>query len=340
MATIRQRNGNWTVSIRRQGYPAQYATFDTKSDAKSWAADVETKMRKSVFIDTSLSDKTQLRTILKRYSDEISVHKRGAVQEKSKIKMICKHPIATKMLTQITSADIAQYRDDRLNGYSEVKPVGAKTTREELNIIGHSLKIASSEWNIVLPHGNPVNDVRKPASNKGARDRRLQLSSDKNKCEQTRLLHSAKKYSYMEQAIILAIETGMRRSELAGLLCENVDLLNRVAHLPETKNGEARDVPLSSLAVDTFKKLKKDKNEQDTLICMSPDHITHSFIKICKDTDIKNLRWHDLRHEATSRFFEIGLSAMEVASITGHKTLQMLQRYTHLKARDLAKKLK
>ena len=58
-----------------------------------------------------------------------------------------------------------------------------------------------------------------------------------------------------------------------------------------------------------------------------------------KRTGIKNLRLHDLRHEATTRFFELGLNIMEVSTITGHKDLKMLKRYTHLKAEDLALKL-
>ena len=341
MATFRKRNGNWTVSVRRKNYPEQYATFDTKVEAEDWAKSIETQMRKRAFVDTTSAEKTTLKHILERYSEEISTQKKGVVQEQSKIKMICKHSVAEKMLAALTTSDIAGYRDNRLSGYGDIKAVGKKTVREELNIITHSIKIASSEWHINLPRGNPAADVRKPPASKGARNRRLILNKDKTICEYQRLLKSAKKITPMEEAITLAIETGMRRSELAGLIWENVDLENRVAHLPDTKNNEARDVPLSSQAVKVFLKLEKSKQEtSETVLNMFPDYITHSFIKICKNADIKDLRWHDLRHEATSRFFEIGLSALEVASITGHKTLQMLQRYTHLKAIDLAKKLK
>ncbi|WP_373422310.1 tyrosine-type recombinase/integrase [Burkholderia gladioli] len=58
-----------------------------------------------------------------------------------------------------------------------------------------------------------------------------------------------------------------------------------------------------------------------------------------KDPELLTLRWHDLRHEATSRLFEKGLHPLEVASITGHRSMQMLKRYTHLKPESLLKKL-
>lgn len=342
MATIRKRSGNWTVSIRKKGYDPLYGTFDTKAEAEAWAAEIESSMRKRSFIDTSAADQNTLRDILERYSKEISTTKKGVVQEQSKIKMICKHDIVDKTLSTLTSSDVAGYRDDRLKGYGEVKKVGEKTTREELNLINHALKIANAEWHITLPRGNPAADVRKPSGSKGKRDRRLKLNKNKKRCEYSRLILSAKKIdNKIESAIILAIETAMRRTELATLTWSNVNLRKRIAYLDETKNGDSRDVPLSTTAVNLLKELKKQNKDLDqTVLAMSPDFITHTFIKVCKDANIVDFHWHDLRHEATSRLFELGLNEMEVSTITGHKTLQMLKRYTHLKASDLVKKLK
>lgn len=230
--------------------------------------------------------------------------------------MICKHSVADKTLAGLTTSDIAGYRDDRLDGYDNVKAVGQKTVREELNIIAHSIKIASSEWHINLSRGNPAVDVRKPPASIGARDRRLVLNKDKNKCEYSRLLSGAKKFTNMEEAITLAVETAMRRSELAKLLWANVDLTKRVAHLPDAKNNEDRNIPLSTNAVNILSKLKDEADEDDKIVLnIKEDYITHSFIKICKSENIKDLRWHDLRHEASSRLFEKGLTNMEVASI-------------------------
>lgn len=128
----------------------------------------------------------------------------------------------------------------------------------------------------------------------------------------------------------------MRRSELLGLTWDEIDFKNRTAYLPDTKNGSSRTVPLSSTAVTTISNLGKT---QSHLFLVSNNAIRLSWDKLKKRTKLDDLRFHDLRHEAISRFFEKGLSIAEVAFISGHKDLRMLMRYTHLKAEDVALKL-
>jgi integrase len=138
--------------------------------------------------------------------------------------------------------------------------------------------------------------------------------------------------------VALAIETGMRRSELLGLQWSNVDLERRVALLPVTKNGESRGVPLSSRAVAILRSLPASSNGR-VFGELTTDALKQSFKRAVRRAAIGSLRLHDLRHEATSRFFEKGLNLMEVAYVTGHKTLQMLKRYTHLSITDLTTRL-
>ena len=130
----------------------------------------------------------------------------------------------------------------------------------------------------------------------------------------------------------------MRRGELLGLLWDNVDLERRTAFLPVTKNGESRGVPLSSRAVAVLRGLPAASNGR-VFGELTPLALRLSFNRATRRAGITGLRLHDLRHEATSRFFEKGLNVMEVASVTGHKTLQMLKRYTHLSVTDLATRL-
>ena len=130
----------------------------------------------------------------------------------------------------------------------------------------------------------------------------------------------------------------MRRSELLGLQWSNVDLARRIAFLPITKNGESRGVPLSSRAVAIFRALPPSSTGR-VFGRLTANALKQSFRRAVRRAGITGLRLHDLRHEATSRFFEKGLNVMEVASVTGHKTLQMLKRYTHLSATDLATRL-
>jgi integrase len=128
----------------------------------------------------------------------------------------------------------------------------------------------------------------------------------------------------------------MRRSEILSLKWINIFIEDRYLLLPDTKNGDSRAVPLSSKAVNILNSLEKSS---DSLFFIKPDTVTRAFKRACIRVGLEDLRFHDIRHEATSRFFELGLNTMEVSAITGHKTLTMLKRYTHLKARDLALKL-
>lgn len=195
---------------------------------------------------------------------------------------------------------------------------------------------------------NPVSQIRKPKLPQG-RDRRLLPG------ELDRII-SASESPVLSNIVQFALETAMRRSEIAGMTWDQVDLKKRTVTLLETKNGEKRIVPLSTEAVRILANLPR--RIDGNVWGMASDSITQAFIravdrarktyeKECEGKGEKpdpgflaNLTFHDLRHEATSRFFEKGFNVMEVAAITGHKTLQMLKRYTHLKAEDLAEKLK
>ncbi|MES2742312.1 MAG: site-specific integrase [Pseudomonadota bacterium] len=140
--------------------------------------------------------------------------------------------------------------------------------------------------------------------------------------------------------IKVVVETGMRRNELASLTWDEIDLKKQTAHLPKTKTDVPRTVPLSKAAIKALREFGAKKNGQ--VFELQAESMSQAFERACEPhrADIAGVRFHDLRHEATSRLFEKGLNVMEVAAITGHKTLDMLKRYTHLRAEDLPKKLR
>ena len=142
---------------------------------------------------------------------------------------------------------------------------------------------------------------------------------------------------YLHHLVVLAIETGARLGEITQLCWKDINLTQAVAHLRDTKNGEERYIPLSRVAVECLTTMPHGFDGR--LIPVHKESAKQSFRAAVKRSGSRNLRFHDLRHEAVSRFFELGLNPMEVAAISGHKTLQMLKRYTHLKACDLAKRL-
>lgn len=326
MATLEKRGGYWRVKIRRKGFPIQTRSFDTKAQAERWTRDIENDMDKGTFFDRTESEKNTLRDVLARYHDEVTPLKRGASAEAPRLRAMMLRPIAELKIAALSSTHIAKYRDGRL------KDVAGATVNKELNLIAHALETARREWGIHIPE-NPVRLVRRP---QGAKPRDRRLVDD----EGERLLAACADAlnPFLLPIVKLAIETAMRQGEIVSLDWKHVDLKKPSAYLPETKNGEPRGVPLSTTAVATIRALPRSTTGK-LFPGVTAEAVKRAFMRACKRAEIEDFHFHDLRHEATSRLFEKGLNPLEVASITGHKTLQMLKRYTHLRAEDLAKKL-
>jgi integrase len=283
-------------------------------------------MDQGITVDRRIADRTSLAEVLERYRRDVTPTKRGALDENLRLKAMALRPFARIRMSALTSSHLAAYRDERLKG------VSGATVNREFNVLSHAIDTARREWDIYMPV-NPCTLVRRPSQGR-PRNRRLQGD------EEQRLMAAcrAARNPWLVHFVALAIETGMRRSEILGLLWTNVDLEKRVAHLLMTKNGESRGVPLSSRAVAILRALPPSCTGR-VFGELTVEALKLSFKRAVRRAGIDGLRLHDLRHEATSRFFEKGLNVMEVASVTGHKTLQMLKRYTHLSAGDLAMRL-
>jgi len=324
MATIEQRpNGTWRTKIRRKGYPALSATFDTKAEAQRWAAEIEGDMSRARFVDMREAESTTLAEALDRYYREVSSTKKGAKQESTRINKWKKHRLAGKGLAAIRSSDMALYRDDELKAGKSTA-----TVRLDLAVISHLYTVAIKDWGIE-GLSNPVAKLRMP---KGAkeRDRRPSAKELKDVIEAAGKIHAE-----MPAIIEIAVETAMRRSELLTLRREHVR--GKHALLEDTKNGTRRLVPLSLRARALIDSLPARIDGK--VFSLAPHSVSQYFHRACTAVNAQDLHFHDLRHEGTSRLFEKGLSIMEVASITGHKTMSMLKRYTHLCPDALADKL-
>ena len=326
MATIEKRGPFWRVKIRRTGLPAQTRTFDNRMHAQQWARSVESDLDKGIVVDRRTAQRLSLAEVLERYRREVTPTKRGSADENLRLKAMAQRPFARIRMSALTSSQLAAYRDERL------KVVSGATVNREFSVLSHAIDTARREWDVYLPT-NPCTLVRRPPQGR-PRDRRLQGDEEK------RLLAACRgaRNKWLVHFVALAIETGMRRGELLGLLWDNVDLERRTAFLPVTKNGESRGVPLSSRAIEVLRALPPSTNGR-VFAELTREALKQSFNRAARRAGITGLRVHDLRHEATSRFFEKGLNVMEVASVTGHKTLQMLKRYTHLSVTDLATRL-
>ncbi len=350
MAAIRKRRGPqgrivYQAQIIRIGFRSQFKTFDHHADAVAWARDVEREMDRGSFIDRSQSDATTLWDLLDQYGKEVTPGKRGKVQEFSKIGVLKRLPLARLSLSAINGKAMSRHKEERL------KKVSPATFNRELNVLSHVFTVAQKEWHMHLPWGNPVQLVRRPKSD-DKRERRLTREEEK------RLLAAADtdQGEPIGAIIRFVLETAMRRKEIAGMRWDHMDRGGRTLKVPETKT-EPRKAPLSTRALAVLDSLS-GKDEGDGAVWgVHPASISRAFDRAriraraayeaeCEKARRKpdekmltDLRFHDLRHEATSRFFEKGLNPMEVAAITGHKTLQMLKRYTHLRAEDLVGRL-
>ena len=340
MAYIKQRGEYWRAEVRRKGYKPAYCTFDTQKQAQQWARRIESEMDSGLYIDRTEAERTTLREALERYKREIVPTRRHPAQENGRIDRWLRNDLCFRTLANLKGADFARYRDARREqGRAE------NTIRLELQLINHLYEIARKEWGMEgLP--NPLDNIRKPSGSK-VRDRRL-VEGEYEKIYE-KLAASGNRYAVY--AFDLAIETSLRKATLFSLQWEWIDLQARMIKFPfdlcaPQNKGVPLILPISTQAVKILNTIRpKDKSgnliEAPTgLVLNTTSNAVLCIWKLAmKSLAIKNLRWHDLRHEATSRLFEKGMHPMEVASITGHKSMQMLKRYTHLKPESLLVKL-
>lgn len=276
--------------------------------------------------------KMSLSKALEKYYATVSVHKRGKQQEFYRVNVLQRHPLAQKMMDEISTVDIASYRDSRL---AQVNPhtgksISGNTVRLELALLSALYNLARVEWGTCRT--NPVELVRKPKVSSG-RDRRLTSSEERRLSRYFQGLNAV-----LYVIFHLAIETAMRQGEILSLRWEHIDLQHGVAHLPMTKNGSSRDIPLSRKARNLLQSLPVELN--GPVFSYTSAGFKSAWRVALQRLAIADLHFHDLRHEAISRFFELGtLNVMEVAAISGHRSLNMLKRYTHLKAYQLVSKL-
>ena len=328
----------YQVRIRRAGHPAVSQQFDRRDDAEEFAVNTLAELGKpggSADVRARQAvDGVTLGEALLRYSEEITPAKRSADRERTQIERLRKTDIAARFLTDLRGPDLARFRDKRLENLSPT------SVRLELALLSHLFNTARKEWG--WPVGNPIADISRPAPARG-RTRRLEDG------EEVRLLDAceASRSVYLAPAVRLALATAARQGELLDLQWSDVNFTSKTALFRDTKRRDSygrpmdREIPLSRAAIDALAFLRDHRSNAspDAVFPIGQMSLIHAFQRACVRAEIKELRFHDLRHEATSRLFERGLDIMTVRAITGHSTGQMLARYTHLRAADLVRLL-
>lgn len=319
MASIRHSRCGWQAIIRRKGHKTLSKVFPKKIQAVRWAHRIESDVAELRV--NAVACNTTVHTLLNDYQKKFTHRKLSANREVSRIKLITSQ-LGAVALADLSAEQVIDYVDDRL------KYVTSDTVRKELSTLKVAIDAGMALWGIQLP-ANPVTTaqgilkVTKTLEPGVRRDRRptvLELQT----------LYR----SHLGLLIEFAVETAMRRGELANQKREHRH--RNLLKIPQTKTGRPRTIPLSARAMAIL--ATQPAHINGSIWNMRPDSITQAFTRVCQRAGIGMLRFHDLRHEATSRLFEKGLNTAEVRAITGH-SLQSLQRYTHLSPHELAKKL-
>lgn len=316
MPTYIKRGDKWRVQVRRKGV-SKSGTFHTKAEGREWATKVERQ------IDTGRHRKQSTATledVFKRYAEEISPTKRGERWEKVRLAKLQADPIADKRLCDLTPGDFTKWRDRRAG------EVSAGTVNRELTLIRSTMKAARVLWGWI--DSDPMKDVsRMPAP--PARDRRISDDEITRMCWALGFTGEAKNHSQQVAVMfLLAIETGMRLGEICAI--EPQDIKGRFVRLHRTKNADRRDVPLSREArrliglVDRF--------------TVNPGTASQLFRKARIRASIKNLTFHDSRHEACTRLAR-KLDILDLARMLGHRDLRSLRVYYNASADEISMRL-
>lgn len=325
MATIRRRGVKWQVQVRRVGHRFVSRSFHVLKDAETWARQTEVQAdRYDLPNDSKALQRITLAELVERYRDTVSVKKRGCDVERIVLNAFLRHHISRKLLSEISGAHFAAYRDERL------KTIKASTLKRELAPLHNMFELAKDEWGLPLRE-NPLSKVRLSSSH-ARRERRLRNG------ELDKLIAAAQTCSnrLIIPIILLAVETGLRRGEILTLRWEHIDREAASLLIPHTKNGHSRIIPLTKAAA---KIIFTAPTLDDRVFPITANAFRLAWDRIRERAGIVDLHFHDLRHEAISTFFERGLSVPEVALLSGHRDARMLFRYTHPAREEIIRKL-
>ncbi|APF86941.1 site-specific integrase [Ralstonia solanacearum] len=333
MASIQKVATGWRVQISVKGQRDD-RTFDTKSAAQEWAVRREAELRS---IQGGQGSKTHtVGDVLDEYQKAVSPTKRGTRWEILRLELIGRKKVEGKPFREIRLADlkpqhIAAWRDVR------AREVAGSSVSREMSLLSHALEVARKEWGWLIT--DPMKDVRRPPDNPPRQ--RLVGNDEIERITLALGYQEGKPVALPSQrvavAFLLAIETAMRSGEILGLTSQTVDYDRRVAHLPLTKNGGARDVPLSTRAVELLRRLPAVE-VGEPLFRLSSASRDALFRKAKEKAGIAGLTFHDTRHEAITRLAK-KLQPLDLARMTGHTNLQELMTYYNESAENIAQRL-
>jgi len=340
MANIESRRAHdgtvsYRAKVRLVGHPATSATFARLTDARRWVQDTESAIRTGRYFTVAEAKRHTLADLVDRYITEVLPSKpKNAANTKLQL-LWWKSKLGALTLSNLNASAIVQWRNTlQTTNTLRRRPMAPATVVRYMAALSHALNVAMKDWEWL--EDNPMRRVSKP---KEPRGRERFLSDD----ERTRLLSECQASSsrWLYTVVVLALSTGMRSGEIMGMRWPQVDLRRGQILLRDTKNGASRVVPLSGLALTLVQAAAKVRRIDTDLVffgnpptqpgrAIRPVDLKKPWTTAVAKAKLQDFRFHDLRHSAASYLAMNGASTIEIAAILGHKTLQMVKRYSHL----------
>jgi integrase len=335
VATFEQRDGKWRAKVRRKGFPTESATFDTKGEARSWAIQLEAEMvgrRHGKIIQRTVVQ------ALEKFRDDVSPQHGGHQWESVRLNKLAQElPFKHRLLSEVQPVDIAAWRDAALAGTDDRKPLKPASVRREWTLLRSMFEIARKEWGWVAD--NPMSEVKRPPK---PGDRKQKWSPDE--IERVVMALGYERWNrpttighHVALAFLFALETAMRQGEICGLTWEHVHLDDRFVHLPKTKNGDERDVPLSTPAAEILRIYDRLKRTE-TVFSLETSQVDANFRKAKTRAGIADLHFHDSRANAIELLSK-KLEILDLARVVGHRDLKSLMIYYRKSVTEIAKRL-
>lgn len=331
--------GRYRAVIRKAGFKTRSAIFPTKKAAENWARDIEREIDLRHYKDPNKFAKDTIGALLEKYRDEVVPARKGQRWDKVRINALVRDAdFVKRRVPELTPKDLRTWRDERL---SQVSP---QSVNREMNLISgiftHAMKEWDYPWNV-----NPMHEVARPTGGTG-KPRQRRWSDNEIQAVLTAGNYDperppVKGIDYVPWALLLLIETAMRPKEFCTALVRDVQLERRCIKLHDSKNGDSRDVPLSSKAVQIVATLIKDKKPTDKVIPITSDTLSAYFVTVRKAAGLAeaDLHFYDGKHEAISRMAPKFRDAVELSKVTGHRDLKSLSVYYNPTVDELADKL-
>ncbi|UUM27175.1 site-specific integrase [Acinetobacter colistiniresistens] len=316
MATYQKRNGRVTATVRIKPHPPKSKTHDTMRDAKAWAQDLEVKLRNE---KVQIFDHIILRDALIEYRDTVSIKKKSADKEITRLNFFLKHMKCDIPLVQVDKQFLIDWCEMRLN------KAQSGTVQRELMMFSGFLTWCKE---IKLWIGsNPAREVQKPK----AGNHRERVIDDEEIEAITPFLNSD-----LKDIFYLALETGMRQAEICGLTWNRVFIDKSFLRLDKTKNGRAREVPLSQKA----KSILKERRKKQSLMVFeyAPYDVCKDFREAREAANLSGFRFHDTRHTAATRIAQ-KIQVLDLCKMFGWNNPKQAMTYYNATASEIASRL-